>query len=176
MVSSPARSVEEYLAALPDEKRIAISAVRDVVLRNLPKGYVEVMDFGMISYTVPLARFPETYNGHALMNAALAAQKNYNAVYLMGVYGDDANATRFKRAFADAGKKLDMGKSCVRFKTTDDLVLDAIGETIASVTVDDYIALYERSRTPSQVKRGAGKGAAAKKSPRKQAAKRPPRT
>lgn len=153
MVSSPARSVAEYLKSLPHEKRIAISAVRDVVLRSLPEGYVEGMDFGMISYMVPLDRYPETYNGHALMYAALAAQKNYNAVYLMGVYGDGINATRFKRAFADAGKKLDMGKSCVRFKTIDDLVLDAIGETIASVSVDDYIALYEKSRAPSANKR-----------------------
>ncbi len=146
MVSSSAKTVDAYLASLTPERREVISAMRSLVLKNLPKGYFEGMDYGMISYSVPLSRFPETYNGHALMYASLAAQKKFNSIYLMGVYGDEARAKRFKHGFAKAGKKLDAGKSCIRFKTIDDLALDAIAESIASMPVDDYIALYERSR------------------------------
>ena len=155
MVVSAATSVAEYLKSLPDEKRAAISTVRDLVLAKLPKGYVEGMEYGMISYSVSLSRYPETYNGHPLCYAGLAAQKNHNALYLMGVYGDDTNAKRFRNEFAKAGKRLDMGKSCVRFKSADDLAFDAIAETIASMPVDDYIALYEKSRPPSAKKRAS---------------------
>ena len=159
MVVSAATSVAEYLKSLPDEKRAAISTVRDLVLAKLPKGYVEGMAYGMIYYSVPLSRYPETYNGHALCYIGLAAQKNFNAIYLMGVYSDPVRAQRFKDGFTRAGKKLDAGKSCVRFKSPDDLALDAIAETIATLPVDDFIALYERTRTAAQ------KGRAAKKVP-----------
>ena len=153
MASSAAKSVAEYLEALPAAKREAISTVRDVVLANLPEGYVEGMEYGMIYYSVPLTRYPETYNGHPLCYAGLAAQKNHNAIYLMGVYGDDQSAKQFKDAFAKSGKKLDMGKSCVRFKSPDDLALDAIATAIASMPVDAYIAMYEQSRPPSHSKK-----------------------
>lgn len=172
MVSSAAKTVESYLAALPADKRAMISAVRDVVRRNLPKGYQEEIGFGMIAYNVPLSRLPETYNKQPLMYAALAAQKNYNAIYLMGVYSDAARAKRFTDGFAKAGKKLDMGKSCVRFKTLDDLPLDVIGETIAGLPVDDYIALYEKSRLQTKEgQRRAAKQVVAKKPTAKGAAK-----
>ena len=157
MVMSAATTVESYLAGLSAERREVISAVRTVVRRNLPKGYEEEMGFGMITYSVPLSRLAETYNKQPLCYAAIAAQKNYNAIYLMGVYGDGAKAKRFKEGFAKAGKKLDMGKSCVRFKTLDDLPLDVIGETIASVPMDDYIAYYEKSRL--QTKEGQRRAA-----------------
>ncbi len=165
MVSSAAKTVDVYLQSLPADRRDAISAVRSVVRKNLPKGYVEQMDFGMICYCVPLDRFPETYNKHPLCYAGLAAQKNYSAIYLMGVYGDGANAKKFKAAFEKAGKKLDMGKSCVRFQSVDDLELKAIGDTIASMPVDDYIALYEKSRLQTK----DGQRRAAKKAPAKKA-------
>ena len=162
MVSSSAKTVDAYLASLTPERREVISAMRSLVLKNLPKGYVEGMDYGMISYFVPLSRFPETYNGHALMYASLAAQKNFNSIYLMGVYGDETRAKRFKDGFVKAGKKLDAGKSCIRFKTLDDLALDAIAESIASMPVDEYVALYERSRL--QTKAGAKKATVKKAS------------
>ena len=146
MASSAAKTVDGYLASLPEDRRKTIDTVRDVVRKHLPKGYVEQMDYGMIYYCVPLERYAETYNGHALCYAGLAAQKNYNAIYLMGIYGDGANAKKFRAAFEKAGKKLDMGKSCVRFKSVDDLELKAIGDAIAAVPVDDYIAYYENSR------------------------------
>jgi len=146
MAKSSAATVEEYLAELPEDRRAAISEVRDVVLRNLPDGYEERMNWGLISYEIPLSRYPRTYNKQPLTYAALGSQKNYCAVYLMGVYGEGEQARRFKEAFAKAGKKLDMGKSCVRFRTPDDLALDAVGEAVASTTPDQYIAIYEKSR------------------------------
>jgi Domain of unknown function (DU1801) len=167
VLNKAAKTVEEYLNALPDASRAEIDVVRDVVLRNLPKGYVEVMEYGMIYYAIPLSRYPETYNGHPLCYAGLAAQKNYNAIYLMGVYGDGGNAKQFTDAFAKAGKKLDMGKSCVRFKSANDLALDAIAESIASMPVDDFIAMYERSRSPTQKKQQSKKAPGTSASPRR---------
>jgi hypothetical protein len=157
MVSSAAKTVDSYLAELPAERRAIISTVRDMVLENLPKGYVESMGFGMISYSVPLSRLADTYNKQPLMYVALAAQKNFNSIYLMGVYTDTGRAKRFKDGFAKAGKKLDMGKSCVHFKTLDDLPLDVIGESIAGLPMEDYIALYQRSRL--QTKEGQRRAA-----------------
>ena len=146
MAKSGAATVDEYLAELPEDRRAAISAGRDVVLRNLPAGYVETMNWGLISYEIRLERYPRTYNKQPLTYAALGSQKNYCAVYLMNVYGDGEQARRFREAFEQAGKKLDMGKSCVRFRAADDLALDAVGEVIAGTTPEQYIAIYEKSR------------------------------
>ena len=146
MAKSGATTVEEYLAELPEDRRATIAKVRDVVLRNLPAGYQERMNWGMISYEVPLERYPGTYNGQPLAYAALASQKNYCVVYLMGVYADGKPAGWFADGFKEAGKKLDMGKSCVRFRTPDDLPLDVIGKAIASTTPEQFIAIHEKSR------------------------------
>jgi hypothetical protein len=146
MPKSSAATVYDYLAELPEDRRAAIAEVREVVLRNLPAGYVEGMNWGMISYEIPLERYPKTYNKQPLMYAALGSQKNYCAVYLMGVYGDGEQARRFREEFAAAGKKLDIGKSCVRFRTAADLALDAIGTVIAATTPEQYIAIHEAAR------------------------------
>jgi hypothetical protein len=146
LASSAARTVDEYLAELPPDRRAAIAAVRKVILGNLPKGYEETMQYGMISYVVPLKRYPVTYNKQPLGIAALASQKNYMSVYLMSVYGDKETERWFTEAFRASGKKLDMGKSCVRFKKLDDLPLDVIGQAIARAPVDEFIARYEESR------------------------------
>jgi hypothetical protein len=143
MARSAASTVEEYLAELPEDRRAAISAVRDVVCRHLPVGYQEAMSWGMISYEVPLEQHPDTYNGRPLMFAALAAQKNYNALYLTCVYGDAERERRLREAFAAAGKKLDMGKSCIRFKLPQDLPLDTIGQLIADVPPEAFIARHD---------------------------------
>ena len=143
---SDARTVEEYLAALPDDRRDAIAAVRAVILGHLPDGFDERMQHGMLSYVVPLERYPDTYNGQPLALASLASQKRHMALYLMGVYGDDGTATWFRERWAETGKRLDMGKSCVRFRRLDDLPLGLVGEAIARTSVDDFVALYERSR------------------------------
>ena len=145
MAVSKAPTVTAYLTSLPPERRKVIAAVRSVIRKNLPAGYKESMGYGMICYSVPLSRYPGTYNGQPLCYAALAAQKGYCSLYLMGVYGDAAQAKAFREGFKKAGKKLDMGKSCVRFKTTDDLALDVIGRAIAATPVDDFIASYERA-------------------------------
>ena len=146
MVRSVAATVEEYLGELSAERREAVEAVRDVALANLPEGYVEAMNWGMISWEVPLERYPNTYNKRPLMYAALASQKNYMSLYLMCVYADDDDRARFEERFRASGKRLDMGKSCVRFRRVEDLPMDLIAETIASTSVDEYIRRYEEAR------------------------------
>ena len=146
MARSEAKTVEEYLDELTDDRRETVEAVRDVVRANLPDGYEETVQFGMISYVVPLERYPKTYNRQALQYAALASQKNYVSLYLMNVYGNEETERWFVDRYRASGKRLDMGKSCVRFKSIDDLPLDLIGETIARTPVDDFIALYEKAR------------------------------
>ena len=146
MAGSSAATVEEYLQELPPERREVVSAVRDVVLRNLPEGYRESMSFGMIGYGIPLERYPDTYNKQPLAYAGLAAQKNHYALYLMCVYQDPPTEAAFREEFARAGKKLDMGKSCVRFRRLDDLPLDVVGRTIAATPPEELIRQYEASR------------------------------
>ena len=146
MARSKATTVEEYLDELADERRGIVEAVRDVVKANLPDGYEETVQFGMISYVVPLERYPKTYNRQALQYAALASQKNYVSLYLMNVYGDQETERWFLDRYKASGKRLDMGKSCVRFRSLDDLPLDLVGEAVARTAVDDYIALYETAR------------------------------
>ncbi len=146
MASSRATTVDAYLAELPAERRAVVAAVRDVVLRHLPAGYEETMNWGMISYEIPLARYPATYNKQPLAYAALAAQKSHFALYLNGAYQQPERASALAEGFARAGKKLDMGKSCLRFKRLDDLALDAVAESIASTTPEAFIAEYEQAR------------------------------
>ena len=139
-------TVEEYLASLPDDRRREIERVRRVVRKNLPAGYVEGVGFGMICYSVPLSVYRDTYNKQPLMYAALASQKNYLSLYLMPVYPDNALEKRLRDGFAAAGKKLDMGKSCIRFKHADDLELDAIGDIVAAVPVERWIEIARSVR------------------------------
>jgi hypothetical protein len=145
-MQSDVGSVDQYLVELPDDRRGAIETVRDEILRRLPDGYVESMNWGMIAYEVPLDLYPDTYNGKPLMYAALASQKHHMAVYLSGVYSDPGARDVFHARYQATGKKLDMGKSCVRFKSIDDVPVELIGDTIASLSVEAFIDLYERSR------------------------------
>jgi uncharacterized protein YdhG (YjbR/CyaY superfamily) len=145
-VRSEASSVEQYLAELPDDRRSAIETVRDTILENLPEGYVEEMNWGMITYSVPLETYPTTYNEQPLMYAALASQKNHMAVYLSGVYADEERREAFLDRYRETGKRLDMGKSCVRFRRIDDLPVELIGDTIAGIDVDTFIEVYEAGR------------------------------
>ncbi len=143
---SDAPTVDEYLAELPPDRREALARVREVILRHLPEGYAESMQFGMIGYGIPLERYPKTYNKQPLALAALASQKRYMVVYLNGVYAASDEEAWFKERYAASGKKLDMGKSCVYFRKLEDLPLDVIGEAIARWPVERYIAQYEESR------------------------------
>jgi hypothetical protein len=149
MVRSTASTVQEYLDSLPADRRAAITAVRDVVLQHLPAGYQEAMNWGLISYEIPLSVYPRTHNGQPLSYAALTAQKHHYALYLTGVYGDPMLEARLRDGFERAGKRLDMGKSCVRFRRLEELPLDVIGEVIAAVPPAALIALYENSRRRS---------------------------
>ena len=146
MAKSSATTVEEYLAELPAERRAVVAAVRDVVRRHLPEGYQETMNWGMISYEVPLERYPDTYNGQPLNYAALAAQKNYYALYLPSVYQSPEQEAWLREEFAKARKRLDLGKSCVHFKRLEDLPLDAIGRVVGSTSPEQFIARYEAGR------------------------------
>lgn len=143
MVSSAAKTVDEYLAQLPDDRRETIAELRKLIRKRLPKGYVEAISYGMLSYEIPLEKYPGTYNGQPLSYVALAAQKNYYALYLITPYMDPALGAELKEAFAKAGKKMDMGKSCLRFKKLDDLPLPAIGKVIAATPPAEYIAMHE---------------------------------
>lgn len=145
MSTEPA-TAEEYVAALPEDRRTAISAVRDVVNQHLPEGYVEQLDFGMLSWVVPLETKPDTYNGKPLSYLALASQKNYMSLYLMAFGSDSPELAWLRQEYADRGLKLDMGKSCLRFKRLDDLPLDVVGEAVAKIPVDEFVARYDVSR------------------------------
>jgi hypothetical protein len=145
MAKKPA-SVAEYLNGLTAERRDAIEQVRKVILDNLPQGYQEALTYGVLSYEVPLTRLPDTYNGQPLCYVALGSQKHYMSLYLMNIYGDSEAAKWFKVAYKAKGKKLDMGKSCVRFKTIDDLPLDVIGEAVARTPMEKWIRIYRESR------------------------------
>ena len=147
MVQSRATSVAEYLAELPEERRRAIQAVREVIRQNLDAGFEEGMQYGMIAYYVPHSLYPPGYHcdpRQPLQFAALASQKNYMSLYLMCVYGDSGQLRKFQAAWAKSGKKLNMGKSCIRFAKLDDLALDAIGDAIGRVSAKGYIDAYER--------------------------------
>ena len=162
-MQSKATTVEQYLQSLPPDRRIAIAAVRTSILKHLPPGYVETIGFGMIAYVVPLARFPKTYNGQPLTIAGLASQKNYMSAYLLNLYGNSPTLKWFTEEFKKAGKKLDMGKCCVRFKSLDDLPVELIGETVGRCSVDQLIELHEMAHSPAAVeKRRSTRRAAAK--------------
>ena len=143
---SGAKNVKEYLSELPEERRHALETVRKVILKNLPKGYEEVMNWGMITYQVPLALYADTYNKKALMYAGLSSQKNHMAVYLTGIYLDDQTQSDFETRYRATGKRYDVGKSCVRFRKLDDIPLPLIGEAIAAYSVDDFVKKFQSVR------------------------------
>jgi hypothetical protein len=176
-MQSKARTVAEYLASLPAERRAAIEAVRKVIRANLDADYEEGMQYGMIGYYVPHRVFADGYHcdpKQPLPFASLASQKNHMAVYLMGVYGEGAakESSWFQKAWAKTGKKLDMGKCCVRFKKLEDVALDVIGEAIRRMPAKVYIAYYTKARDGMRSSRPAKKvarAAVAKKTAKKTA-------
>lgn len=146
---SAARTVRNYLAELTPERRAAIEAVRAVILKNLDRDYEEGMQYGMICYYVPHSIFPPGYHCDPripLPFAGLASQKQYMAVYIMSELEDAPGGGWFRKAWAKTGKKLDMGKCCIRFKKVEDLALDVIGEAIRRIPVKDYVAYYKKTR------------------------------
>ena len=143
---SEAKIVTDYIDDLPTDRKLAISKVRNIILSNLPKGIEEVMNWGMISYQIPIKTYPNTYNGQPLMYAALASQKNHMAVYLSGIYSDEKLRNKFIEDYQLTGKKSDLGKSCVRFRKIEDIPLELIGSAISALDVNSFIELYNDAR------------------------------
>jgi hypothetical protein len=154
-MQSKAKTVAEYLAGLPSDRRAALAAVREVILKNLDRDFEEGMQYGMIGYYVPHRIYPAGYHcdpKQPLPFAGLASQKNYMSLYMMCIYGDTWHREQFRRDWAKTGKKLDLGKSCIRFKRLDDLPLDVIGKAIARVKAKNYIAICEAATKPAAKK------------------------
>ena len=171
-MQSQAATVDEYLAELPPERRRAISAIREVILKNLPKGYAEGMGYGMIGYVVPHSVYPPGYHcdpKQPLPFASLASQKNHMALYLMCMYSDPGFESWFREEWAKSGKKLDMGKSCIRFKSLDDVPLPLIGKAVRRVPAKKFVEYYESVIKPPA---GVGKKARAAATPRAKPARK----
>jgi hypothetical protein len=168
-MQSKATTVDEYLSNLPPDRRAALQAVREVILANLDSDYEEGMQYGMIGYYVPHRVFPAGYHcdpRQPLPFAALASQKNYMSIYLMSVYGEGEHENWFREEWAKTGKKLDMGKCCVRFKKLEDVALEVVGKAVKRVPSKVYIEHYEsvlqklgkKTKTPSAGKDPTTKG------------------
>jgi hypothetical protein len=176
-------TIDGYLAALPSDRRDAITRLRDAINAKVPRGYEEKLQYGMIAWCVPesVLAAKDVYNGQPLCLACLGSQKSHMAVYLMGIYGDEAERAWFERAYKASGKKLDMGKSCVRFSSIDKLAVDVVAEAMSRIPVERYVESYHKVRaaakagakpaeTSAKGKPGA-KGAAAKPAAKPVAAK-----
>jgi len=148
-MQSKATTVTQYLKELPEDRRKAIKQVRKAIKDNLPKGFKETMQYGMISYVVPHSIYPAGYHCNpkdALPFASLASQKNHMAVYLSSIYGDPKLKSWFEKEYKKTGKKMDIGKSCVRFKKIEDLPVELVGKAVSKMSVDEYIQMYEKNR------------------------------
>jgi uncharacterized protein DUF1801 len=143
-------TVNEYLAALPPDRAAELKRVRAAIRRALPKGYEEAVAGKVIAYQVPLAVYPDTYNGHPLWLAALAAPKTTLTLHLMPVYASAVLLDRLKAGFAKAGKPLRMGKGCINFQTADDLALDAITEIVAGLPVQKWVEIARSAKPRSR--------------------------
>jgi hypothetical protein len=136
----------QYIASLPADRAKTIGAVRTFVNKHIPRGYDECIVWGTIGWAIPLSRYPDTYNKQPICYVALSSQKNYCVLYLFGPFRSATQLEELKVAFKAAGKKLDMGKSCIHFKSPDDLPLEAIGKLISAISSEKWIEIYEQSR------------------------------
>jgi hypothetical protein len=170
-MQSKAKTVAEYMASLPADRREALAAVRTTILANLDRGFEEGMSYGMIGYHVPHALFPAGYHcdpKQPLPYAGLASQSGHMSLYLMGVYFDPADAKWLATEWKKAGKKLDMGKSCIRFKKLEDVPLDVVAAAIRRMPLAKYVGMYEAQL--AQMGKGKSAKAAGKKATAKKAA------
>jgi hypothetical protein len=168
---SNVKTPAQYIASLTADRAKTIATVRALVNKHIPRGYDECLVWGTIGWTIPLSRYPDTYNKQPICYVALSSQKTYCSLYLMGAFWSARQLEQLKAAFRAAGKKLDMGKCCVHFESPDDLPLEAIGKLISAISSEKWIDMYEQSR----LKTKAGQAQMAKQgapSARKVAAKR----
>lgn len=159
----PASNVQtpaQYIASLPADRAKTIATVRALVNKHIPRGYDGCLVWGMIGWTIPLSRYPDTYNKQPICYVALSSQKNYCSLYLMGTFWSASQLEQLKTAFKAAGKKLDMGKCCVHFESPDDLPLEAAGKLISAISSEQWIEMYEQSRLMTK----AGQAKMAKRS------------
>ena len=160
--ASNVKTPTQYIASLPADRAKTIATVRAFVNQYIPRGYDECLVWGTIGWTIPLSRYPDTYNKQPICYVAVSSQKNYCSLYLMGAFWSSSQLERLKAAFAAAGKKLDMGKCCVHFETAEDLPLAAIGQLISAISSEEWIEMYEQSRLRTKAgqaqkaKQGAG--------------------
>jgi len=167
-------TVKQYIDSVPEERRAAIRAVRAAVNKGLPKGYKEGVQYGMIGWYVPHSIYPDGYHCDSTQGvpfAGLASQKNHMGLYLMCTYMDEKHLAWFQKAWAKSGKKLDMGKACVRFKKLDDVPLDVVTEAVRRAPVDKFLARYD-SLIPESAKKKIAKNKATKKKKKKKTAKK----
>jgi hypothetical protein len=143
---SNVKTPAQYIASLPADRAKTITTVRALVNKHIPRGFDECLIWGTIGWTIPLSRYPDTYNGQPICYVALSSQKNYCSLYLFGAYRSASQFEELKEAFKAAGKKLIMGKSCVHFESPDDLPLEAIGKLISAISSEKWIEIYEQSR------------------------------
>src|ERR1043165_5260485 len=148
---SNVKTPAQYVASLPADRAKTIATVRALVNRHIPRGFEECLVWGTIGWTIPLSRYPDTHNGQPICYVALSSQKNYCVLYLMGAYWSASQLAQLRAAFQAAGKKLNMGKCCVRFASPDDLPLAAIGKLIAATSSEQWIECYEQSRAKTKV-------------------------
>ena len=146
MVSSNAKTVDEYISDLPEARADVVSAVRELLLASLPQGLEETMNWGMISYEVPFSVFPNTYNKQPLMFAALAAQKHHYSIYLSSIYAIEEIRAKFEADYLATGKRYDVGKGCIRFRKLEDLPLDVVAKAVATVSMEEFIDAYTALR------------------------------
>lgn len=157
-MQSKATTVADYIAELPAERQQAIKTLRTLFKKHVPKGYQEMISFGHIAWCVPLKLYPDTYNGEPLMYVAITSQKHHMALHLVCAYMDARQHRKLEVGFKAAGKKLDMGKGCIRFRKFEDLALEPIAEVLAAWPMKDYIAMH----VAVHAKKSAAKKSAAK--------------
>jgi hypothetical protein len=148
-MQSTAKTVDEYIASLPDDRKAAMSAIRDTINKNLPKGFKECMSTGMINWVVPHEMYPPGYHCDPklpLGYMGLASQKQAISLYSMCLYGYPKELDWFKKEWPQhTSRKLDMGKSCIRFKKMDDIPLELIGKLASRITPEQWIEIYEKA-------------------------------
>ena|SRR5690349_18692221 len=148
-MQSKAATVDQYINELPEERKKPMEEIRKVIRKHIPKGFQECMSYGMVGYVVPHSKYPDGYHCDPklpLPFLAFASQKNFIAIYHMGIYADPKLLKWFTEAHAKASpKKLDMGKSCMRYKKPEDIPYALIGELVTKITPDDWIEMYERN-------------------------------
>jgi hypothetical protein len=150
---SNVKTPAQYIASLPADRAKTITTVRALVNKHIPRGFEECLVWGTIGWTIPLSRYPDTYNKQPICYVALSSQKNSCVLYLMGAYWSGSQLEQLKAAFKEAGKKLVMGKCCVQFKSPDDLPLEAIGKLISATSSEKWIEIYEQSRLKTKAGR-----------------------